>query len=141
MKTCTKCKKDLSIDNFPIVNKKIGKISSKCLECKREYDREYWNKIKAEKGVRKNEMSKKNRQSKRKYIIELLKKSKCVDCGNSDWRVLEFDHRDRKTKSFNLASSTEFSIQKIQTEIDKCDIVCANCHNIRTIEQRGYYKF
>jgi hypothetical protein len=141
MKRCTKCEENLSIDKFPIMNKKTGKISSMCLDCKREYDREYWKNNKEAKGEIKNEHAKKNRITKRKYIIELLKNSKCVDCGNSDWRVLEFDHRNRETKSFNIADAVSYSIENIQKEIDKCDIVCANCHNIRTIEQRGYYKF
>ena len=141
MKKCTRCEENLSEDKFSIMNKKTGKICSMCKDCKREYDREYWKNNKETKGEIKNENAKKNRIVKRKYIIELLKKSVCVDCGNSDWRVLEFDHKDRKNKVFNIADSVSYSIMKIQTEIDKCDIVCANCHNIRTIEQRGYYKF
>ncbi|HEX8733821.1 MAG TPA: hypothetical protein VF721_00770 [Pyrinomonadaceae bacterium] len=62
-----------------------------------------------------------------------------MDCGISDWRVLEFDHRDRKTKRINIADSTKYSLKVAKEEIAKCDIVCANCHNIRTIEQRDYY--
>lgn len=141
MKICTKCKDDLPIESFPIINKKTGKISSMCSPCKREYDREYWELNKEKIGEKKNENSNKNRVKKRKYILDILKKSKCTDCPISDWRVLEFDHRDRETKSFNLADASSYSIKKIQLEIDKCDIVCANCHTIRTIKQRGYYKF
>lgn len=141
MKRCTRCEENLSIDKFPIMNKKTGKISSMCIDCKREYDREYWENNKNTKGDKKNENAKNNRASKRKYIIEFLKKSKCVDCPNTDWRVLEFDHRDRETKSFNIADSVSYSITKIQEEIDKCDVRCANCHRIKTIEQRGYYNY
>jgi hypothetical protein len=113
MKKCTKCGENLLIDKFPIMNKKTGKISSMCLDCKREYDREYWKNNKETKGSIKNENAKQNRITKRKFIIDFLKKSKCLDCGNSDWRVLEFDHKDRKTKSFNIADSTSYSIDKI----------------------------
>jgi hypothetical protein len=141
MKICTKCKEELSLDMFPIKNNKTGQLNSMCVDCKREYDREYWEKNKDKKGGVKREHANANRIIKRKYIIDVLKKSSCCDCNNSDWRVLEFDHRDRETKSFNIADSTSYSIDRIQEEIDKCDIVCANCHNIRTIEQRGYYKF
>lgn len=141
MKKCTRCDKNLSLDKFKIMNKRTGKISSMCCECKKEYDREYWEKNKVAKGKLKNEQQKKNRIVKRKYILDFLKKTKCVDCGNSDYRVLEFDHRNRKTKSFNLADATQYSIERIQLEISKCDVVCGNCHTIRTIEQRGYYKF
>lgn len=140
-KICTKCGNDLPLKLFPIINKKTGKISSMCITCKRQYERDYWGRVKLDKRIIKNKLSKNNRIKKRKYIIELLKNSKCVDCGIDDWRVLEFDHRNRKTKKFNIADSVSFSIEKIQKEIDKCDIVCANCHNIRTIKQRNYYKY
>lgn len=62
-----------------------------------------------------------------------------MDCGISDWRVLEFAHRDRKSKRLNIADATKYSLKTAKEEIAKCDIVCANCHNIRTIEQRNYY--
>jgi hypothetical protein len=141
MKKCSRCLEELPIDVFPVMNKKSGKLNSMCRSCKQEYDREYWSKNKNEKGQIKNENAKNNRLIKRQYIIDKLKESKCMDCGNSDWRVLEFDHRDRETKSFNISDSTSHSIEKIQIEMSKCDIVCANCHTIRTITQRGYYKF
>lgn len=140
-KKCTLCDKELDIENFPIINYKTNKISSRCGECKREYDRKYWEANKNNRNVIKNENTKINRNKKRKFIVDFLKTSKCFDCENNDWRVLEFDHRDRKIKEFNLANSVQYSIERIQKEIDKCDVVCANCHRIRTIKQRGYYNF
>ena len=53
---------------------------------------------------------------------------KCVDCGNTDERVLEFHHRDRTTK--NKIAWT-YSEKRVKAELDKCELVCANCHNIR----------
>ena len=110
-----------------------------CKICLREYNREYWSKVKHLKTPQKNERTKLRRVEIRRFIINLLQSSCCADCGIDDWRVLEFDHRDRKLKKFNLADSTQYSIKKVKEEIEKCDIVCANCHNIRTIEQRNYY--
>ena len=141
MKTCTRCKLDLTNEDFPLVNKKTGKISSVCGNCKREYDRVYWENNKLIKSENKNKLRRENRLEKRKYIIDILQLSHCMDCKNSDWRILQFDHRDREEKSFNISDSLSYSIETIQSEIDKCDIVCANCHTLRTIEQLGYYKF
>jgi hypothetical protein len=53
---------------------------------------------------------------------------------------MDFDHRDPSQKEFNLGSEAireMYSLEKLQAEIDKCDIVCANCHRIRTAIQRG----
>lgn len=47
--------------------------------------------------------------------------------------VLDFDHRDPSTKKFNIAMHVrQVSRQRLLAEIEKCDIVCANCHRIRT---------
>lgn len=141
MKKCTKCEVEFLLDEFPIMNKKSGKRFSMCVKCKREYDRVYYQKNREINKENKNKLQRENRIIKLKYVNNLLQNSSCLDCGNSDWRVLEFDHRERDKKEFSIADCSSYSIEKIQLEIDKCDIVCANCHNIRTIEQRGYYRY
>lgn len=53
----------------------------------------------------------------------------CMDCGLSDKRVLDWHHRDPSKKRFDVAGY--HSIQATIEEMEKCDIVCANCHRIR----------
>lgn len=66
----------------------------------------------------------------------------CVDCGEPDWRVLEFDHRNRTMKQAAVSNliTQGASIERIQQEIAHCDVRCANCHRRRTITQLGWYK-
>lgn len=69
--------------------------------------------------------------------LEGIKKTKsCQDCGNDDFRVLEFHHRG--DKKFNVGDSVRLGLAKakILAEIAKCDILCANCHRIETYEAR-----
>lgn len=67
-----------------------------------------------------------------KYINSILEKSVCVDCGNSDRRVLEFDHvRGEKKYPLSYLKSSSMSILVIDEELAKCEIRCANCHRIR----------
>jgi hypothetical protein len=63
----------------------------------------------------------------------------CVDCGEADATVLEFDHRDPRTKRANVSSllQSAHAWATVQREIDKCDVRCANCHRRRTAESRG----
>lgn len=63
---------------------------------------------------------------------------KCKRCKNDDWRVLEFDHKDPKSKIGNLGDAIRmgWGKQKILTEINKCDVLCANCHRIKTLKLR-----
>lgn len=59
-------------------------------------------------------------------------KTCCAKCGITDKRVLDFHHIDDSTKLFTLASRriAGYAQDKIKEEIDKCEVVCANCHRI-----------
>ena len=57
----------------------------------------------------------------------------CVDCGETDPVVLEFDHREKEQKQFNIGEGGRHaSIPRLLEEMNKCDIRCANCHRRRT---------
>lgn len=71
----------------------------------------------------------------RNYVTRLKEKAidykggKCNICGyNYCNRALEFHHRNPKEKEFNISVKKSASWDKIRIEIDKCDLVCANCH-------------
>lgn len=67
-------------------------------------------------------------------IIKLM--SQCVDCGYDKHPVaLEFDHIPGTIKLNNVASLVRGGLKKLFEEIDKCEVVCANCHRIRTTER------
>ena len=60
----------------------------------------------------------------------------CVDCGyNQDARALEFDHLPGEEKLRTVASLCYASWDVIWAEVDKCEVVCANCHAIRTMDR------
>ena len=64
----------------------------------------------------------------------------CVVCGEDDPAVLEFDHVDQSTKDKAVSNMVVNSIAKIKTEIEKCRVLCANCHKRHTATQLGWYK-
>ena len=77
----------------------------------------------------------------RNYVIDLKKKSKCVDCGENNWKCLDFDHKDPSDKFLGISRMVRkrYSPKAIQKEIDKCEVRCANCHRIRTYDE-GHYE-
>jgi hypothetical protein len=78
------------------------------------------------------------RRAANKKIIQEAKSVPCVDCGGSfPWYCMDFDHRPGEVKSFGVSGLYWKSSGAVRAEIAKCDIVCANCHRIRTHE-RGY---
>jgi hypothetical protein len=73
----------------------------------------------------------------RQYIAGVLKNTKCMDCGYSNWIALEFDHREPESKidAVTKMAGDGISLARLTEEIEKCDVVCANCHAIRTAKQ------
>ncbi len=61
----------------------------------------------------------------------------CKHCGERDLVVLDFHHRDKSTKEFDVGNKRSASWETIQSEIDKCDVLCANCHAIEEYRLRG----
>jgi hypothetical protein len=76
----------------------------------------------------------------RELTLEYLRCHPCVDCGNSDIRVLHFDHIDPSTKTAGVMYlvKTRYGASRVMDEIAKCEVRCANCHAIRTSEQGSW---
>lgn len=74
----------------------------------------------------------------RERVRELKEASPCLDCKQFyPWYVMEFDHvRGAKTEEISEAVGNGWCWERLQTEIDKCELVCSNCHRARTYERR-----
>ena len=85
------------------------------------------------------EASARRKSRNRSYIRNLKMNGSCVDCNISDWRVLDYDHKPDSGKLFNVAQAVEMghSIERIDAEIQKCELRCANCHRIITLSRAG----
>jgi hypothetical protein len=71
-------------------------------------------------------------RSLRAHVLEYLRGHPCVDCGESDPVVLEFDHIGDKTAAIAALVSDGAPLKTIDTEIARCEVVCASCHKRRT---------
>lgn len=109
-----------------------GTPASRCKECQRQYSKEHYAVNKAKHNKRRVENNKKSRLELREWL-DSLKGGPCLDCGGAfPPKVLEFDHRGDKLFNISDAASMGWSRNRILQEIEKCDLVCANCHRIRT---------
>lgn len=99
------------------------------------YMREVWYPKNKEKHL---SYVRRNKQRVRTFIEEYKRSRSCTDCGfsgNEFPYVLDFDHLNSGlTKKFTIGSWSHsvLSIEAIEKEIEKCELVCANCHRIRT---------
>lgn len=85
--------------------------------------------------VKRQAASKSNmsREKKRKLLQDYKEEVGCVDCGEMyPHFILEFDHLPEHTKVDTLSNLVSTAYDTILKELDKCEVVCSNCHNIRT---------
>ena len=78
------------------------------------------------------------RKNKQK-LVELKEVSSCADCGlHYPYYVMQYDHLDSATKSANIGDmmSSNMAWTTVLKEIAKCELVCGNCHAIRTHVRR-----
>ena len=140
-KICSKCGPPAQpIDNFAIRSRSRGTRHAMCKSCQNEYVRTHYQTYRSayiEKArVRNAEQSRVNAE----FLIDYLCHHPCVDCGESDIVVLEFDHQRDKLASISALSREGYSLARLKQEIAKCEVVCANCHRRRTAKQFGWYR-
>lgn len=140
MKICTRCGHPKSPGQFAKRSASRDGLASWCKECYAEHAREKFQNDSSERE-RKRRNCVKQAERAREAILGYLHSHPCVDCGTTDVRVLEFDHRDETLKEFNISHKFwALSVKKLMAEIEKCDVRCANCHRIRTAEQFGTWR-
>jgi hypothetical protein len=113
-------------------------------EARREYNREANKRWYAANRVkRRKELAAKRREYRKasgELLLEYLGAHPCIDCGEKDPIVLEFDHRDRKCKRAAVAKLVGQGMTPavVLKEIEKCDVRCANCHRRKTYRDMGH---
>lgn len=114
-------------------NKKYLCRCDKCKVAATEYQRQ--RRLKRPDVVEKNRIYVLERKKKLREYIQSLKKKPCVDCGvEYPYYVMQFDHLEGYTKEVGLARVP--SKAKIDKEVLKCEVVCANCHAERTHKRK-----
>jgi hypothetical protein len=98
-----------------------------------ERAREVWRRADATRDPEKQRANRQRRWQRRRDTLNALKDKPCTDCGiRYPSYVMHFDHRDPATKLFNVGQLSSRRWAIILAEVEKCDLVCGNCHAERT---------
>lgn len=110
-KVCTKCGKELPVDQFNWRSKEKGTRRAECKFCHSNYM-----KIKY--------------QEKREIVQELKSHCSCAKCGDKRGYLLEYHHSDQTKKESEISRmiSNNYQLDRVYDEIEKCVVLCANCH-------------
>ena len=140
---CNGCKKYIKITDFSWKKKANNKRAGKCKSCTNEYSRQHYKKNKDAYKKRSKEHTKRYKKYGRKLIYEFKLGNPCSACGESNPVVLEFDHIDPKKKRNDVSymATHGYSIESLEKEIEKCIILCANCHRQKTAKQQNWHSY
>jgi hypothetical protein len=136
MKICTECKETKPLEEFQKRSSSKDGHTNLCKPCKRSYDNNHYNNSHTRKEYIRSNQDRREKETN-KYIVEYLLTHPCVDCGESDIIVLEFDHV-RGDKRGNISILKRSSLKAVKEEIEKCEVRCANCHRRKTAKQFGW---
>lgn len=145
MKQCSKChevKDESEYSKKGLRKDGSQKLQPYCKSCQSLVIKAFYKanceKIKVEVKLRKKSIVDKIQSQ----VIDYLKNKCCLHCGESDIRCLEFNHIDPSQKERNISNliTQTNSWKRIVKEIEKCEILCANCHRKVTHQQQNTYK-
>ena len=140
-KLCHSCKIEKSYSDFGRHAARYDRLQAQCRDCKRIMQRTWYHNNKTHHVAI---VAQRRRNAEAEIIssvVAYLREHPCVDCGESNPIVLEFDHvKDRKRDSVCNLISRGCGWETIYIEIQKCEVRCSNCHRIKTAKQFGYRK-
>ncbi len=141
---CTGCGLERPIVEFRVKNKKTGRRGTWCRACRSAYGKLHYERNRDAYLSRRRARRRRGgeRDTYWSWLMTYLSVHPCVDCGETDPVVLQFDHRDGTTKVATIGTLlSRASWRDLLREIAKCDVRCANCHRVRTAEQFGWAKW
>src|SRR5436305_10116394 len=131
-KTCSKCKVNKPVSEFNFKSTATGMRQSYCKECGKQLTRRHYRNNKRQ-YLDRNVRS----YMKRRELVRQIKTRACADCGiQYPFYVMDFDHREGEIKEYELNRIDRMTTRALLREIEKCDVVCSNCHRVRTYKRR-----
>ena len=133
-KVCSKCGVNKPIAEYNFRHRAARIRHSYCKECGKRFTHSHYKRNKRQ-YLDRNARA----YAKRVAFVRQMKSRPCADCGvQYPYYVMDFDHRDGTRKSFALNSVHRVKMSAIRQEIEKCDVVCANCHRERTQRRKAW---
>lgn len=127
-KRCSRCGHTKLVTEFNFKQRAARVRHSYCRECGKQLTRRHYARNKRAYLDRNARTYLRHRE-----LIRAAKSRPCADCGvQYPYYVMDFDHRVGEVKVFGMNSVSRKTVREILREIEKCDVVCANCHRERT---------
>lgn len=143
MKICCRCKLEKEEIAFCKSKRNFDGLCKYCRECKRDSAKKWYHSSRHKLGhiekVKENKI--RHRKIMQDFVWNFLKTHHCVDCGENDPIVLDFDHLRDKEHNISALVYGGNNLETLIKEVEKCVIRCANCHRKKTAKQIKNYKY
>jgi len=141
MRVCRVCSVSKALVEFALRDANTGRRQWICKACFTIYSRAYYEAHRPQYLMHKRRNLRRYRARNRAHVLEYLSGKGCIDCGEADAQVLEFDHiGGAKRDSIAQLVQDGVSIQVLDDELAKCAVRCANCHRRKTVRDLGWYR-
>ena len=136
-KKCNQCNQTKYLEEFSWKCKSKRRRITRCRECVNNYNRQHYK-------SNKNYYKAKTNQSYNKLTTLLYSikfSNSCNKCGENTPSCLEFNHINREDKKYQISSMCRMgkSEEQFIKEVEKCEILCCNCHRKKTAKQFDWF--
>lgn len=142
-KTCGMCKIEKNVEEFGIKYTKNNNVvyQWQCKSCQSEYRKNHYQQNRKKYINKARKWGSNRRLEVYEYLYSYFQLHPCIDCGETNPIILEFDHLDKKKKTDNVSFliCNGNSLSTLKKEIEKCVVRCSNCHKIKTSIQENWY--
>lgn len=141
-KICSGCGQERDAEkDFSWKYKDRGIRNTRCRFCQSQVSKQHYKNNKQPYFDRTRVREVQVTEDNRRKLAEYLSCHPCTDCGETDIRVLDFDHvRGKKSGEISRMMNIGCSWSTIKAEIAKCEVRCANCHRIREGKKNGSWR-
>jgi hypothetical protein len=127
----SRCGERKAAEEFAWRNVALGRRDTYCRSCRAEYKQEHYAKNRSRYIANAAARNAREHERRTQYLLDFLATHPCVDCGEADPIVLEFDHLNDKL--FNISAGIrDRAWAAVLEEMAKCEVVCANCRRRRS---------
>lgn len=143
-KRCTKCNQVKLVSEF-VLKRSEGRRSSHCKECLNWNARSSYEKLSPKQKTAMLERVRRNTALAKKRLEQVVREHltahPCVDCGETNLVLLEFDHtRGVKNDSICRLMRRQVKVETLRKEIEKCDVRCVRCHRLKTASHGDWWR-
>jgi len=137
---CSKCGIEKDIEQFPLRNQHTRRRQSYCMDCRSEMGKNWYQRNKDYQKANSRKHTTEYRETLREYLWNYLLTHPCAQCGQTDPVVLEFHHIGGKDMAISEMITRVSSVDRLQEELQKTMVLCANCHRRITAQERGWFR-